>query len=68
MIAGKANTKVRFVRRNVLSNDPTVEGKTYKQFVRAVMEYVCASWKLLTQTQDHDLEAVRHRTTDLPGI
>lgn len=60
-IAGKANAKLGFIRRNILTESAAVKERAYKQLVRPIMEYASASWDQITKTQGDELEAVQRR-------
>jgi hypothetical protein len=60
-ISGKASSKLGFIKRNIRTKAAAVKEKAYKQLVRPIMEYASASWDMLTNTQELQLEAVQRR-------
>jgi len=49
-VTAKANSLVRFVRRNININNPEIKERAYKTLVRPILEYSSTVWDRHTTT------------------
>ena len=61
-VVNKANRSLDFLRRSLKINSSAIKEKTYKAFVRPILEYASSAWHPYTQKNIDKSEAVRRRT------
>ena len=60
-IVSKANRTLSFLRRNLKISSKTIKERSYKVFVRPLLDYASAVWDPYTQKNIDRLEAVQRR-------
>jgi len=64
-VAGKANSTLGMIRRNVVSRNKNIITKLYKALVRPKLEYCIQSWRPYLKKDINKLEQVQHRATKI---
>ena len=60
-VSKKVNSTMAFLRRNILSSPRDAKAKSYKTYVRPIVEYASSVWSPATDCHINQLERVHRR-------